>query len=78
MKLQLSRVRKAESSVFVSRYRRDLPPVLFIEDGPDVESRIAEYKAGLVAQGFDPEDPLIIILDDIPNTHAPCVDEAAL
>ena len=123
MKLQLARVAKAEATVFVSRYRGDLPPVFVVEAGPDLEDRIALHEAELVAQGFDPEDSLIIILNDIPKpasilgvegrgfirtgpplnarewekesiamhaaqksqasangdeTHAPCVDEAAL
>ncbi|HUX39127.1 MAG TPA: hypothetical protein VMV44_14600 [Rectinemataceae bacterium] len=72
MKIQAARIARLDALTKKTKYRDDLPPVLFIEDSPDVEDRIALYRAGLAAQGYDPEDPLVIILDDVPKaeTHS--------
>ena len=63
MKLQAARIAKLDEVTSRVAYRDDLPPILIIEDGEDLEARIAEHRAECESQGYDPElPPLVIIL----------------
>jgi len=68
MRRQEGRLEAVEKRARAVRYRDDFPPVLYLENGPDTEERIAAYKVALEKQGYDPSlPPLVIILDDIPG-----------
>ncbi|MDA8409466.1 MAG: hypothetical protein M0001_03630 [Treponema sp.] len=62
MKLQKSRIDRIDKATAKIQYRDGLPPILEIEDGPDTEERIASYRRQLVADGWDPNLPPLVII----------------
>ena len=62
MRLQKSRIDRLDMATAKVQFKDGLPPILEIEDCPDVEEKIASYRRQLVADGWDPNLPPLVII----------------